>query len=303
MQKYLEAAADADAAADAAADADALQNMAKPSASQQFLLAVREPAPPACSDARFARILKLASLLGHAAVDHAGRGVSHKNLAAWTRRDPGFYGIFSDHYKHVKTRFIFDALCAKFPATAARPPHVCELGFMKGQSAVLFLETHAASVVTSFDLGDFKWARGQAALLRAAYGAERFSAVFGPSNETVPERAAAVRRGRRGAPCDAALVDGDKSRAGRLADLRNVRELSAPNAMLFFDEATSFRCVASADECEAACEADRRLKSDLWGGATLSYCDAAKLRLLSMERCAWPPGMQDMDGVCLGRYV
>ena len=69
-----------------------------------------------------------------------------------------------------------------------------------------------------------------------------------------------------------------------------MRELSAPSAMLFFDEATSFRCVASADECEAACEADRRLKSDLWGGATLSYCDAAKLRLLSMERCAWPPG-------------
>ena len=32
-------------------------------------------------------------------------------------------------------------------------------------------------------------------------------------------------------------------------------------------------------------------------------CDAAKLRLLSIERCAWPPGMQDMDGVCLGRYV
>ena len=61
--------------------------------------------------------------------------------------------------------------------------------------------------------------------------------------------------------------------------------------------------MSSPTECETACEADRARKADLWGGATLAYCEAARQRILTVERCTWPPKLQDVDGICEARYT
>lgn len=278
-------------------------------------LVQKQPAPASCTDAGFARIVDLAKLLGHAAANITIRNSfprvlltgsngsprfdSRKSvsLPEATLINPGFWGIFSEAYNNVKTRMLYDELCARFPPNGP-PPHIVELGFMKGQSALLFLEAHPNSTVSSFDLGNYRWSRQLAALLQRAYGKQRLVVTFGYTNRTLPKYAATHPRGGK---CDVAFIDGDKTRVGRLKDMKEVRRLYKPST-IFFDEATSLDCVSSQARCAAACEADKRHKSDLWGGATLAYCDAAQQGLITIQRCAWPPGMQDMDGICVGTF-
>ena len=158
--------------------------------------------------------------------------------------------------------------------------------------------TEEPRTVSSFDLGNYRWSRPLAALLQRAYGKQRLVVTFGYTNRTLPKY---VATNPRGGKCDVAFIDGDKTRVGRLKDMKEVRRLYKPST-IFFDEATSLDCVSSQARCAAACEADKRHKSDLWGGATLAYCDAAQQGLITIQRCAWPPGMQDMDGICVGTF-
>ena len=123
-------------------------------ASKLFLRLARTPNPhPPCSQESFARILCVAwssnlrwsvrpcsdrpvfgpacgrlltGLLGRAAIPH---NPSH---VCADPHNPGMCGIFSNYYRHAKTRFLFDNLCSRFPPSGP-PPHVCELGFMKGR--------------------------------------------------------------------------------------------------------------------------------------------------------------------------
>lgn len=282
-------------------------------ASKLFLRLAQTPNPhPPCTNESFARIIQLTTILGHAAID-----IDDKHVCS-NRQDPGFCGIFSKNYKQSKSRFMYDELCARFPP-GGPPPHVCELGFMKGQTAVLFLETHPQATLQSFDLGDLAWTPPAAELVRKAYGASRFNMSYGYSSTTLPEYAASTvpTSGRKrkvhameaatGRKCSVALVDGQKNREGRLSDLRQVRSMSTPETQLFFDEVTSHDCVASAERCPAACEEDRKRSHSgavsLWDGATLSYCDATREGLLAVEKCAWARALQDMDGMCSGRFL
>lgn len=167
---------------------------------------------------------------------------------------------------------------------------------MKGQSALLFLEAHPNSTISSFDLGNYRWSRPLAALLQRAYGKQRLVVTFGYTNRTLPKYVATHPRGGK---CDVAFVDGDKSRVGRLNDMKEVRRLYKPSSTIFFDEATSLDCVSSQARCAAACEADKRHKADLWGGATLAYCDAAQQGLRSRFSGARGPALRAAAlGIC-----
>lgn len=198
-------------------------------------LVQKQPAPASCTDAGFARIVDLAKLLGHAAANITIRNSfprvlltgsngsprfdSRKSvsLPEATLINPGFWGIFSEAYNNVKTRMLYDELCARFPPNGP-PPHIVELGFMKGQSALLFLEAHPNSTVSSFDLGNYRWSRPLAALLQRAYGKQRLVVTFGYTNRTLPKYAATHPRGGK---CDVAFIDGDKSQDARGPTQRN----------------------------------------------------------------------------------
>lgn len=263
-------------------------------ASHRFEQLAKQPPPPTCTDAHYARVVKLASLLGYAAEQIAAGNHGRKHTWCRAHDNPGDCGMFSTDYKDVKTRFLYDEMCQRF-SNVSGPINVCELGFMKGQTSLLFLEVSGRSRVSTFDLGDFQWSAGNARLLRHVYGS-RFVATFGSSHSTLPAFFAQHPHRK----CHAALIDGDKTRGGRLADLRAVRRVSVSTAALFFDEVTSLACVSDAEKCVAACEADsKRGKSGVWGGATLAYCDAVRQQLFTMDRCAWPPHLQDADGICV----
>ena len=196
-------------------------------------LVQKQPAPASCTDAGFARIVDLAKLLGHAAANitirksfprviltgssGSPRFDSRKSvsLPEATLINPGFWGIFSEAYNNVKTRMLYDELCARFPPNGPAP-HIVELGFMKGQSALLFLEAHPNSTVSSFDLGNYRWSRPLAALLQRAYGKQRLVVTFGYTNRPLPKY---VATNPRGGKCDVAFIDGDKTRVGRLKDM------------------------------------------------------------------------------------
>ena len=69
----------------------------------------------------------------------------------------GQWGIFDNMYGQVKTRFIYEWLCKYLRKREIST--VCELGFMAGHSALLFLQTVKKARLVSFDLGDAPWSR------------------------------------------------------------------------------------------------------------------------------------------------
>ena len=127
------------------------------------------------------------------------------------------------------------------------------------------------------------WAKKQAALLSRAYGAARFQAVFGSSDETVPSYSS--RLPKKASKCDVAFSDGGKTESLRLADLRNFRQLARPQALLLFDEITSLACVRGEGEREDSC-------GHAWQGTTYAYHRASREGWLRIDRCAWPPGLE-----------
>eukprot|EP00966_Prymnesium_polylepis_P298181 6890258-Prymnesium_polylepis.1 len=215
------------------------------------------PERDGCSEAGYEKIEELALNLTAAAKSMKVGFGSH-----------GQWGIFDKGYLGVKTRFINKWLC-RLQKKRQRPVRtICELGFMAGHSALLFLETVPSARVISFDMADNRcggtdtrrylshdrselqisstrhpraelrsqtrlsihvqrtrrWTLPMAALLRAAYGSDRFELVPGLSNESVtrygrrrlaPARATEGRLPRPLAaderePCDVVFVDGAK---------------------------------------------------------------------------------------------
>ena len=262
----------------------------------QAVTASRDAA--ACGPGSFERIDKLARLLSAAAAGGCPRFGYH-----------GFWGVFSEprrsdykidkkaatrNYGSAKSSFMFNQTCAHARASPGGLAQICEIGFNAGHTALLFLETAPTARVVSFDLGEYPWANKQAALLTRAYGAARFQAVFGSSDATVPPYAS-----RLPSKCDVSFSDGGKTETMRSADLRNMRKLSQPNALLLFDEVSTLACVRGEGERERSC-------GDLatsWYGTSYAYYTASREGWLNIESCAWPPGLEDRDGICSGRYV
>ena len=251
--------------------------------SQVFVNLARLPiATPACSAARWGRVLELVHHLGAAA---------HEISAKF--RDEGFWGVFGSQYHGAKVNFMWNAICNDEQLANKSSLQVCEIGFNAGQSAVLFLESGRETRVLSFDLGDYPWNKKQASTVKAAYG-ERFDIIFGNSLETVQNFVAKNKDFK----CDVAFIDGAKTRQIRNQDLKNIRRLSTVgDTLLLFDEATTMECMNQGD-----CQSTRQNHYS-WGGATLAYYDAVSSGLMKILDCAWPVGMEGADGVCKARYA
>lgn len=106
----------------------------------------------------------------------------------------------------------------------------CEIGFNGGHGTAAMLLANPKLQVHSWELGDRPYTAPAEALLRLYFG-ERFRYYQGDSQKLVP--AFARNRSRL---CDVLLVDGDHRYAGALQDIRNMRELAKPGAVLLVDD-------------------------------------------------------------------
>jgi predicted O-methyltransferase YrrM len=200
----------------------------------------------------------------------------------------------------VKTRFINEWLCKHRLRRSIST--VCELGFMSGHSAMLFLQSTEAKLI-SFDLGDSPWTRPAADIISAAYG-NRFEFVIGLSNNTVHQ----YRADHPALSCDVLFVDGSKFPEQRLLDLHNFRRLAKSGSVLFYDEASSLPCVmGEVPETSRLCSGNE--------GAAIAYNRAAREGLVKVTECRWaitedgkirggiPKKGHIGDGSCVAEYL
>ena len=265
----------------------------KANKTNHFVNAVKAPRAPIelCSEAHYQKIEDLAYLLSHDLMN----GSKHYK---WH----GMYGIFAQgnnwlDYKQAKSRFLFNRLC---PAANVLK-NVCEIGFMAGHTSLLYLEALPNARVVSFELGDVAytpWLARQTRVFGEAYG-DRFEMVKGPSQITVP----AYREAHPDFHCDAVFVDGAKTTDGRQRDFIEMRRLSSPTGMVFFDEVTTQACVNGTDErmCYPVNkDGSGRRKADPQVYAALGAFRASRAGIIKVQDCAWTPGYEGEDGVCGG---
>lgn len=118
------------------------QHPANMTAGLRFMRAVQQlpAAADACTAAGYARVERLGQRLTEAAQGlRVGYGVH------------GQWGIFAPRLQQTKTRFLHEWLC-RYIARGRPMATICELGFMAGHSAMLFLETARTAKVVSFDV-------------------------------------------------------------------------------------------------------------------------------------------------------
>ena len=116
------------------------QHPANTTAGFRFMRAVQQPAEDACTAAGYDRVERLGQRLTEAAQGlRVGYGVH------------GQWGIFAPRLQQTKTRFLHEWLC-RYIARGRPMATICELGFMAGHSAMLFLETARTAKVVSFDV-------------------------------------------------------------------------------------------------------------------------------------------------------
>ena len=170
---------------------------------------------------------------------------------------------------------------------------------------LLFAETVPTAKVISFDLGDaglVPWMGKQNQRLKDAYGDRWLGVVKGSSLVTVPGYAAS----HPGFACDAVFVDGGKTTAIRYADYVNLRNMSSPHALVFFDEATAMGCVngsyASMSDC-AFTPAGKKIHDRSTVHSAMGTWRASKEGVIRVRACEWAPGYEGLDGVCIARFA
>lgn len=169
------------------------------------------------------------------------------------------------------------------------PPHVCELGFNGGHSALTFLESLPNSKVTSFDLGDIPWSQHNSKHLVELYK-PRFTYVKGDSRETLP-----VQHGT-GLMCDVLLIDGSKDPAVREQDLNDFRKVSHVGAKLFLDECNNFPCVSGqVDPTDPSCQVG------LYTRESEMYNKLSREGLLKVIDCSNSPTAE--DNLCFAEFA
>ena len=208
----------------------------------------------------------------------------------------GKFGIFAHNYARIKTRFMFMRVCNL--AITGGIASMCELGFNAGLSALLLLEAAPDATLVSFDLGDIA-PRNASRLLPTLYPSRFLGVQFGPSQKTFP----AYTRAHEGFACDLAFIDGDKSFAGRLQDLQNVRGATGRRGVrLFFDEVTAQRCLNGSlptDVWEAECPLINRDPG--FEEAARLYDKLSREGMIRIIECDWPPRYRDRDGICMAK--
>lgn len=113
---------------------------------------------------------------------------------------------------------------------------ICEVGFNCGFSSWAFLSSSPDVQVVSFELGYWGYTSPAKAHIDELFPG-RHVLVRGDSRVTVPAFAAVSPQTR----FDLLFVDGDHTREGAGADLRNLRPLAGPQALLVMDDMTPWR--------------------------------------------------------------
>ena len=106
----------------------------------------------------------------------------------------------------------------------------CEIGFNAGHGTAAMLLANPKLQVHSFELGNRAFTAQAEALVRLYFG-ERFQYYQGDSQRLVPVFARNHSR-----LCDVMLIDGDHGYAGALKDIRNMRAIAKPGAVLLVDD-------------------------------------------------------------------
>jgi len=112
------------------------------------------------------------------------------------------------------------------------PMRYCEIGFNGGHGTAAMLLANPKLQVHSFELGGYAYTAPAAELVHLYFG-ERFQYHLGNSQQLVP--AFAEHKDHRRS-CDVLLVDGDHGYRGALQDIRNMRALAKPGAVLLVDD-------------------------------------------------------------------
>jgi predicted O-methyltransferase YrrM len=116
---------------------------------------------------------------------------------------------------------------------AAQPRvQVCEIGFNLGHSALTWLSAAPNVRLLSFDLGNHEYSRVGAKFVADTFGADRFTIVYGDSQDTVPEHFGA----HPGLRCDIFMVDGGHSPEVATSDLENAIGRVVPYGLLLIDD-------------------------------------------------------------------
>jgi hypothetical protein len=113
---------------------------------------------------------------------------------------------------------------------------VCETGFNRGFTSLLWLVANKDVRVFSFDLGLHATVQKGTAFLKSnfvdAKGSPRLTLTLGDSTKTIPEFIAS----HPDVKCDLVLVDGGHEASVAQADLRNFKELARPGATVIMDD-------------------------------------------------------------------
>ena len=107
----------------------------------------------------------------------------------------------------------------------------CEIGFNGGHGTTAMLLANPKLQVHSFELGGYLYTAPAESLVRLYFGKHRFHYHLGDSTRLVPSFARNHSRS-----CDVLLVDGDHRYSGALQDIRNMRALAKPGAVLLLDD-------------------------------------------------------------------
>ncbi len=123
--------------------------------------------------------------------------------------------------------------------TAPNVRTYCEVGMNGGHSAAAMLSANPDLIVHSFDIMHWNYSWPVADWLGLAFG-QRFVIHPGDSQLSVVQWAndlgVTKRRHAVQPPCDVIFVDGDHTRLGATADLRNFRALARPRAHVIVDD-------------------------------------------------------------------
>lgn len=115
---------------------------------------------------------------------------------------------------------------------AKGPQNYCEIGFNGGHGTVAMLLANPQLNVLSFDIGGYPYSKVAVQIVSTYFG-RRFRYVQGDSHVVVPAHA---RNRTNRWSCDVLLVDGDHSAVGSLEDLKNMRILAKPGAVVLIDD-------------------------------------------------------------------
>lgn len=177
---------------------------------------------------------------------------------------------------------------AYFAWVAQRPntSTICEIGFNAGHSAYTWLRSAAPHLrhLVHFDLGEHAYVVPHHESLRAAFPAVEMDLVLGSSVATVPAFAAA----RPEVQCDLVAVDGGHFGEVPLADLQNMRALSAPGAWVLMDD---INVACPRGFCAAPTEAWRRMEAQ------------GELVTIQCENYLQHGSRKPLRGWCVGRYT